>query len=62
MIIRVYRALDWPSSMSRTKVMAQTNVVLKIPKTAENWRHFCQRKTAASCRSRANRDARERLV
>jgi len=23
MIIRVYRALDWPSSMSRTKIMAQ---------------------------------------
>jgi len=23
MIIRVYRALDWPSSMSKTKVMAQ---------------------------------------
>jgi len=23
MIIRVYRALDWPSSLSRTKVMAQ---------------------------------------
>jgi len=22
MIIRVYRALDWPSSMSRTNVMA----------------------------------------
>jgi len=23
MIIRVYRAFDWPSSMSRTKVMTQ---------------------------------------
>jgi len=53
--------------MSRTKVMAQNPVVLKIPKTAEkawvsHWRHFCQRKTAAICRSKANRDARERLV
>jgi len=67
MIIRLYRALDWPSSLSRTKVIAKNQVVLKIPKTAKKHEsptdgQFCQRKTAASCRSRAICDAREKLV
>jgi len=53
--------------MSITKVMAQKPVVLKIPKTVEkawvsHWRHFCQRKTAASYRAKAIHDPRERLV
>jgi len=53
--------------MSRTKVMVQKPRCTQIPKTAEkawvsHWRHFYQRQTAASYRSRAIRGARERLV
>jgi len=67
MIICVYRALDWPSSTSRTKVIAHKPRCTQNSKNAEkawvsHWRHFCKKKTAASYRSRAIRDPRERLV
>jgi len=32
MISRIYRALDWPSSMSGTKVMAKKTLYPKIKK------------------------------
>jgi len=46
MIIRVYRALDWPSRRLEPKLCPKNHVVLKIPKTAEktwvsHWRHLC---------------------
>jgi len=46
MISRVYRALDWPSSMSGTKVMAQKNHFTPISEHCNcmhwvsHWRHF----------------------